>query len=63
MLKIKNAVVVVVLIFLKHNDLCGQAISSSQLCSESMPCTNLHAHYVHTVVTMHAICEGLNQSV
>ena len=30
-LEIKNAVVVVVLIFLKHNDLCGQAISSSLL--------------------------------
>ena len=31
MQEIKYAVVVVVLIFLKHNDLCGRAISSSQL--------------------------------
>ena len=29
--EIKNAVVVVVLIFLKHNGLCGRGISSSQL--------------------------------
>ena len=39
-LEIKNAVVVVVLIFLKHNGLCGQTINSSQLCSQSVSCTN-----------------------
>ena len=31
MLEIKNAVVVVVLIFLKHNGLCWRAINSSEL--------------------------------
>ena len=31
LLEIKNAVVVVAFIFLKHNDLYGQGISSSQL--------------------------------
>ena len=31
---IKNALVVVVFIFLKHNGLCGQALSSSQLRSQ-----------------------------
>ena len=54
MLKIKNAVVVVVLIFLKHNGLCGQVISSSQLCSQAV-CV----HFMCTVVTMHAIYEDL----
>ena len=43
MLGIKNAVVVVVLIFLKHNGLCGYTITSSQLCSQSISCTNFRA--------------------
>ena len=34
-LEIKNAMVKVVLIFLKHNGLCGQAISSSQYRAET----------------------------
>ena len=41
---ISSNVVVVVLIFLKHNDLCGQAVSSSQLCSQSTQCTHFCAH-------------------
>ena len=59
-MEFKNAVVVIVLIFLKDNGLCGKAISSSQLCSQSIPCT-CNAVYVHvkcTIVTMHTICEG-----
>ena len=44
MLEIKNAVVAVVLIFLKHNGLSGQVISSSQLCSGSIPCMNFYAN-------------------
>ena len=32
-----------VFIFLKYNGLCGQVISSSQLCSQSLPCTNFRA--------------------
>ena len=53
-LEIKNTVVVVGPIFLKYNGLCGQAISSFQLCSQSIPCMNFRArvtsfasHYVH----------------
>ena len=42
MLETKIAVLVV-LILLKHNGLCGQAINSSQLCSQSILCTNFHA--------------------
>ena len=38
-LEIKNPLVVVVLILFKHNGLSGQAISSSQLCSQSILCT------------------------
>ena len=40
--KIKNAVVLVVLIFLKHNGLCGQAISSSQLWQVDSTVDNFH---------------------
>ena len=43
MLEIKNAVVVDVLIFLKYNGLCGQAISSSPLAYQSPPSTNFDA--------------------
>ena len=63
---IKNAVIMVILIFLKHNGLCQQAISSSQLCSQSILCTHfracvmLFACYVTCmVVTVHVICDGL----
>ena len=42
MLEIKNAVLVVVLIFLKHNGLCGRAISSSQLCQVDSTVDNFH---------------------
>ena len=53
MLEIKYAIVVVVLIFLKHyNGMCEQMISSSQLCFQYILCMNLHAH-----VTVHANCE------
>ena len=34
MLEVKNAVVVVVLIFLKHNGMSGQTINNSHLCSQ-----------------------------
>ena len=54
MLEIKNAVVVVVLIFLKHNCLCGQAISNFQLCSQSIPCTNFRACATPFASTLHA---------
>ena len=43
MLEIKNAVVVIVCISLKHNGLSGQAMSSSQLSSQSILCINFHA--------------------
>ena len=35
MLEVKNAVVVVVLIFLKHNGMSRQTINNSELCSQS----------------------------
>ena len=44
---IKNAIVVVVPIFLKHDSLCGQAISSSRLSSQSILHMHFHAPYVH----------------
>ena len=56
MLEIKKAVVEVVFIFLKHKGLCRQVINSSQLCSQSIPCTNFHAHvtpFACLVVTVH----------
>ena len=46
MLETENTVVVVVLIFLKHNDMYGQAISSSQLCSQSIK-MKIHTHVMH----------------
>ena len=58
-LEIKNTVVVVVVIFLKHNDLCGQVVSSSQLCSQSILCKVVCMHVMCTVLTVHAVCEGL----
>ena len=42
MLEIKNAVVVVVLIFLKHNGLCGQVISSSPFLQVDSTVDNFH---------------------
>ena len=67
MLEIKNAVVVV-LIFLKHNGLCGRLAESNHFYTEeSKICTNLRvrttlfelsARYVHGR-NVHAICEGL----
>ena len=60
---IKNAVVVVVLIFLKHNGLCGQAISSSQLCSQSIPCTNFRARVTPFVCTLRARLRPCTQFV
>ena len=55
LLEMKNAVVVVALIFLMHNSLCRQPISSSQLCSQSMPCTNFCAHVMLFTCTLHAL--------
>ena len=63
MLEIKNAVVVVALIFLKHNGLCGEAISSSQLCSQSTPCTNFRACAPPFASTLRARLEPCTQFV
>ena len=62
MLKIKNAVVVV-LIFLKHNGLCGILADSNYffstvhkfLCTRNAICMDV----LGMVVTVHAISEGL----
>ena len=53
-LEIKNAVVVVVLLFLKHNSLRGRALSSSQWCSQSIPCTNFRARVTPFTCTLRA---------
>ena len=45
MLEIKSKVVVVVLITLKHNGLCGWETGSSQLCSQSMTVCYCHVMY------------------
>ena len=53
MLEIKNAVVLVVFVFLKHNGLCEILADSNYFYRvESIPCTNfrvrlLRARYVH----------------
>ena len=63
MLEIRNAVLLVVHIL--HNGLSGQAISSSQLCFQSIPiqfssaCNDVCVHVTCTVATVHMICEGL----
>ena len=59
--EIKNAAVVVVLIFLKHNGLCGRlAYSSYFYTEESMTCTNFCASATpFASFHVHAICEGL----
>ena len=54
MLEIKNAMVVVVFIFLKHSGLCGQAISSSQLFSQSIPRMNFRASVTPFACTLRA---------
>ena len=56
MLEIENFVVVDVIILLKHNGLCGQPISSSQLCSQSIPFTNFRARETPFVCTLLAPC-------
>ena len=69
MLEIKNVVVVVAHIFLKHNGLCEQTISSSQLHSQSILHTNFRACLTSLactlnlcmVRTMHTICEALEK--
>ena len=45
---------VVVVIILKHNGLCGQAISTSQLCSQSIIGTNFCAHVMLFGCILHA---------
>ena len=52
--RITNNVEVVVHIFLKHNGLCGQVISSSQLCSQSTSCTHFRARVTPFACTLHA---------
>ena len=54
MLEIKNTVVVVVHIFLKHNGVCGQAITGLQLCSQSIACTNFRARVTPFACTLRA---------
>ena len=57
--------IVTVYIFLKHNGLCGRLVDSNYFYPEGLiPCTNFcvyitpFAYLLHTVITMHAICEG-----
>ena len=53
MLEIKNVVVVVVFIFLKHNGLCGRLVDSNYFYKEeSMPCTNFCVHITLFVLTL-----------
>ena len=66
MLETKNAVVVVVRTFVKYNGLCGGLADSDYFYPEEpIPCTNFHVrktscvHVTCTIVTVHAICEGL----
>ena len=45
MLEIKNTVLVVVFIFLKHNSLCGRLVDSDYFYTEeSIQCTNFCVH-------------------
>ena len=53
MLEIKSAVVVVVIIFLKHNGLCGKLADSNYFYTEESLSSMRNA------VTVHAICDGL----
>ena len=61
---IKNAVVVVVFIFIKHNSMFGQTRSSFQLCTIntvhtfSCRCNANCVHVTSTVVAVHGTCEG-----
>ena len=43
-----------ILIFLKHNSLCERAIRSSQLSSQSIPCTNYHVRVTLFACTLRA---------
>ena len=53
-LEIKSAVVVVVLIFLKHNGVSGWAISSCQFCLQSILCKNFYARVTPFAYTIRA---------
>ena len=58
MLEIKNTVVVVVFIFLKHNGLCGKlADSNNHYTKELIPCSNFCVQVTMFVCTLR--CEGL----
>ena len=59
MLEIKNTVVVVVLVFLKHNDLCGRLAHSNSVHEFSCTGNAVCVHVTYTVVTLLAIWEGL----
>ena len=66
-MEIKNAVVVVVLIFLKHNDVRGRLADSNLFLRRGIntvhefPCTRsaICVQVMCTVVTAYEICEGL----
>ena len=67
MLEIKSAVVVVVVIFLKDNGLCGRLVDSNYFYKEESKCVHkflcmcntVCMHIARTVITLHTICEGL----
>ena len=55
MIEIKNAVVEVVFIFVKHNGLCGRLADSNYFYSEeSIPCTNFHLYITLFACTFRA---------
>ena len=55
MLEIKNAVVVVVLIFLQHNGLCGRFADSNYFCTEEpITCTNFCVRATSFACTLRA---------
>ena len=61
-LEIKNSMIVVVLIFLKHNDLCGRLVDSNYFYTvESTMCINFHVCVMLLVCTLCAVSEGLLQ--
>ena len=70
MLEIKNAVGVVVLIFLKHNGLCGRLADSNYFYTginnvHQFSCKRIPVcvHVTCTVVTVQANCEDLLTSI
>ena len=55
--KFKNPVVVVLVIFLKHNGLCGRLVDSNYFhVDEPIPCTNFHVGIVPFACTFAKAC-------